>query len=273
MHNPFEFSVTPEKEKGVDWKEFWKNEGLNSPSRKDVFPNQEDEKMTNNEIIEKLNQYFEMQGSNLDNMTGIDAEEFPEIIDVDIRDVCIELNKLPFLKIREGCGGHEFDSNGEISNRGYSEPYLAFYAEEKNLEFIKFLENVNKKVEEFLDSKSPGIDNVVFNRGEIEWPIKTDGIKMYSYGIEINPTKEWCSKNNKRFIERPSLPKMYYDWCDEKGFEYSDDEESESRKKWYKEKEEYWEKEERFLSEYGEYFRSKEVGDLRDEFFKIFISL
>lgn len=274
MRNPYELlvesPVKPEKESGVDWKKFWKKEGLNSPSRKDVFPDGEDEEMIDREIIEKLNEYFRVQDSDLHNMTGIDSEEFPEIIDADIRDVCIELNKLSFLKTREGCGGHEFDSDGEISNRGYSEPYLSFYGEEKNPEFIAFLEKVNRKADDFLNSDLPGIENVTLSRGEKEWPIETSGIGMYSYNMEISPSREWCSKNDKKFIERPSPPKMYYDWCDEKEIKPSDDEESESRKKWYREKEEYWKKEELFLREYGEYFRSKEVRKLRDEFFKIF---
>lgn len=257
----------------TSWKEFWKNEELASPDRSSVFPNGEDKNMSDEEVVESLNRYFEKQGSSLFNMTGIDSEQFPEMIDKDIRELCQKLNKLPFLKTREGCSGHETYQNGEISNLGYSEPYLVFYAEEENPEFHKLLDQINKKLQQLRESGLPGIENVVLNSRKEDWLIKTKGFGLYRCDMGIIPTKEWCEKNNKKYIQRPESPGPLQDWCQENGFEYLDDEEgneSEARKKWEEEKKKYWKKAEEFGNEYGEYFRSDEVRKLRDEFFKAF---
>ncbi len=259
-----------EKLLAINWKDFWKNEGLESPTRKDVFPNGEDADMPEEEIVKSLNGYFEKQKSDLFNMTGIDSEEFPEIIDRDIRAVCQKLNKLPFLKTREGCGGHEVDKNGDTSDIGYSEPYLTFYAQEENPKFCKFKEQVDENLEQFGKVDLPGMGNVVLNSRKEDWPIKTKGVGMYRYDMRIVPTKEWCIRHNKEYIKRPESPGAYPDWCQENGLEYSRDEESESRQKWDEAKKRYWKDVENFGNEYGEYFRSEEVRKLRDEFFKVF---
>ena len=257
----------------INWKDFWKNEDLASPERRSVFPDGEDKNMSDDEVVESLNKYFENQKSNLFNMTGVDSEQFPEIIDKDIRDVCQKLNKLPFLKTRDGCSGHESYKTGEISNLGYSEPYLTFYAEEENPEFHKLKDQIGKNLQQFKESDLPGMENVVLNNRKEDWPIKTKGVGLYRYDMRIIPTKEWCKKNNKKYIPRPESPGSYPDWCQENGFEYSDDEEgneSETRQKWEEEKKKYREKAEQFGNEYGEYFRSNEARKLRDEFFKVF---
>jgi hypothetical protein len=259
-----------EKLLAINWKEFWKNEGLESPTRNDVFSNGEDERMSDEEVVESLNRYFEKQKSDLFNMTGIDSEEFPEIIDRDIRAVCQKLNRLPFLKTREGCGGHEKDRVGESSNIGYSEPYLTFYAQEENPKFIKLKEQLDDKLEQFKKADLPGIKNVVVNGRKEDWPIKTKGVGMYRYDMRIVPTQEWCEDHNKEYISRPISPGSYPDWCQEKGFEYSEEEESASRQKWDEAKKKYWKEVEKFGIEYGEYFRSDEARKLRDEFFKVF---
>ena len=41
--------------------------------------------------------------------------------------------------------------------------------------------------------------------------------------MRIIPTKEWCENNNKKYIQRPESPGSYPDWCQEHGFEYSDE--------------------------------------------------
>jgi hypothetical protein len=260
-----------EKLNSISWKEFWKKEGLNSPARKDVFPNGEDKRKTDEEIVAALNEYFDKDGATSNhNMSGIDSTEFPEIIDRDIRAVCQKLNESPFLKTREGCGGHESDKLGEISNIGYSEPYLIFYAEEENQEFHRFTQQLDKKMEQFKLLDLPGMENVVFDKRKEDWPIETKGIGMYRYEIRIVPTREWCEQNNKKYIERPTSPGAYPDWCLENGFEYSENESDKSRQKWGEAKKEYWKKMEEFGNEYGNYFRSAEARKLRDEFFKVF---
>ena len=259
-----------EKLLAINWKEFWKNEELESPARNDVFPNGADAGMPDEEVVESLNRYFEKQKSDLFNMTGIDSEEFPEIIDRDIRAVCQKLNNLPFLKTREGCGGHKVDRNGENSNIGYSEPYLTFYAQEENSDFRKFKEQLDGDLEQFRKSDLPGMENIILNKRKEDWPIKTKGVGMYRYDMRIVPTKEWCDGHNKEYIERPESPGVYPDWCQENGLEYSKDEESESRKKWEEAKKKYWKAVEKFGNEYGEYFRSDEARKIRDEFFKVF---
>jgi len=257
-----------ERMKSTDWKEFWKKEELSSPSRIAVFPNREDIGMSDGEIVFALNDFFEKQESNLFNMTGIDSEEFPEIIDKDIRAVCLELNSLSFLKTREGCGGHEYDKTGDVSNVGYSEPHIVFYAEEKNPGFEKFANNVDKKLRQFKKSGLPSIENIILEADK--WPTKTNGILEYRVRMYIQPTEEWCRRNNKSYMQKPKDPGFYQDWCQENGFEYSEDENDESRKKWYETKKKWWKEREEFGNEYGEYFRSAEARKLRDEFFKAF---
>jgi|GEM_PF-397592 len=255
----------------TDWKDFWKKEDLDSPARKDIFPNGEDDGMSDDEVIEALNKYFEKQGSNLFNMTGINSSEFPEIIDRDIRDVCVKLNQLPFLKTREGCGGHDKDRNKENSDIGYSDVYLIIYAEKENLEFHKFAGKVKENIERLRKQDFPGIENIFIIEGdEAEWPIKTPKIGMYDYRMRIIPTREWCKRNGKKYIERPEKLDAYDDWCKKNGLKYSDDDNSESRLKWEKAKKEWREKMEEFGKEYGEYFRSDEARKIRDEFFKVF---
>ena len=116
----------------------------------------------------------------------------------------------------------------------------------------------------------PGIENVVIDVKDGYWEIKTEGIGIYSYSMDIAPTREWCERNNKKYIERPEPPSIYPDWCRENGFEYSEYEDGKSRREYEKIKKEYWKKVKMFGSEYGEYFRSEEVRKLRDEFFNIF---
>jgi len=211
----------------------------------------ETEKYNSNTIFS----YFEKQGSNLFNMTGIDSEEFPEIIDKDIREICVRLNKLPFLKTKEGCGGHEIDRDGEISNVGYSEPYLVFYAEENNKDFQNFAEEVDKKIHRFKKSDLLGIENVMIESGQ--WPTNTDGISEYKIKIHIIPTKEWCEKNNKKYIQKPENPGMF-------------DEKKQSRKSWEKRVKNFQKYLKEFDENFGDYFRSDEVKKIRDEFFKTF---
>lgn len=254
-----------------DWKEFWKTQQRNSPTRKEVFPNGEDADLSEGDVVKALNKFFADHESDLWHMSGIDAEEFPEVIDSDIRDICLKLNELPYLKTREGCGGHELDRLGDISDIGYSEPYLTFYAEQKNPNFQIFLKKLNAKIDQFKKSNLPGMENVVLDiAADKECDVEVENVKMYTYDISIIPTKEWCQRNNKKYIERPKSPGPYYKWCDERGYERSEDEESEPYKLWYAEKEKYWKELERYGQEYGEYFRSDEVRKLRDAFFKAF---
>lgn len=253
----------------VNWNEFWETEGLKSPSRKDVFPNGEDAKMSDEKIVEALNNYFDKKVSNLFNMTGINSEEFPEVIDQDIRDLCVRLNKLPFLKTREGCEGHEFyHSNGEINDRGYSEPYLTLYI---NMEYPGarvFVRNLGKELDVFRKSNIPGIENVTFNF--FDEPTETVGVNLVVFRMRIVPTEDWCKKNGKSYVERPKDLGSYEQWCKGNSCEYSQDEESDSWKKWEETKSLHKMQREKFEKEYSDYFRSEEVKKIRDAFFEVF---
>lgn len=252
-----------------DWQEIWKKLELNSPKRKEVFPDGGDEKLSEDEIIVKLNAFLKEKNSEHDNYSGIDAEEFPEIIDEDIRNVCMKLNELSFLKTKEGCGGHEYQrSTGEVYKEGYSEPYLIFLIKEAEPKADIFLQRLNEKFEEFKKSNISGIENIKVESYNESLNVK--GLRFYRYNIAISPTKKWCMKNNKKYIEYPKQLGFFSDWCIENGYEYSDKEDSESRIKWEEAKEKFHEEMRRFNEEYFDYFKSEEVKNIRDEFFNVF---
>ncbi len=262
------------EEKGVQknklvWKEVWKKIGRNSPSRREVFPSEEDANMPDDEIVNTLNAFLKEGNLEYDNYSGIDGEEFPEMIDVDIRKVCMALNKLPFLKTREGCGGHEyFRSTGEIFKAGFSEPYLVFLAVKNDPGTDSFLQKLKEKFEEFKKADIPGIKNVSLNSYSEDSELNSIG--LHRYNMVIAPTKEWCRKNNKKYIDFPQQLGFFSDWCEKNGYVYSDEEESEARVKWEEAKNKLHEEMKNFNEEYFDYFRSEEVRKLRDEFFKVF---
>lgn len=256
-------NIVEKGKRHIDWQEFWKSEGLASPKRKEVFPNGEDKGLSDEEIREHLDNYFDKKGLTRFSITGIDAEEFPEIIDEDIRDLCLNLNKLPFLKTKEGCGGHEMkrDSDGKMKpwDSGYSDLYLNFYADSTNPEFQKWIESVGEKLEEFKKSQLTGIENVEISKRQ-QPPRSSETINLYQGKMVISPTREWCEKNNYRYIKRPS--------DDEIGF--YDESSGEPREEWEKRRKKFQEEEKLFDKNYGDYFRSEEAKKLRDEFFKVF---
>lgn len=252
-----------------DWHEFWKNEGYVMPSRGDVFPRGEDINMTDEEIVKSLSNFLKEKGLDYDNYTGINPEEFPEMIDKDIRELCVKLNGLSFLKTKEGCSGHEFyRSTGELYKAGFSEPYLIFYVDKSNSESDLFFQRLEKEMEGFKKSDLSGIENVTFDFHDES--TKTKNIGIYWNKMFIIPTREWCKQNGRKCVKRPKELGFYDQWCEGSGYEYSDDEKSKSRKKWEKVKNKYWKQMDKFENEYSEYFRSEEVKKLRDEFFKVF---
>jgi NAD-dependent SIR2 family protein deacetylase/SAM-dependent methyltransferase len=253
----------------TDWKEIWKELQLNSPTRKEVFPDGGDEKMSDNEIIEKLNAFLKERNFEQDNYSGIDAEEFPEIIDEDIRDICVKLNKISFLKTKEGCGGHEYyRSTGEAYKEGYADPYLIMLIDERDVASNIFLQQLSEKFEEFKNSNISGIENSKLE--SYNEPLAVQGFGMYRYSMAIAPSKKWCAEHNKEYIEYPKQLGFFPDWCSENGYEYSDEEGSESRIKWEEAKDMFILEMEKFSKEYFDYFRSPEVKNLRDEFFEVF---
>jgi hypothetical protein len=253
----------------MDWKEFWKKEGFSMPSRKEVFPNGEDHDMPAEQIVESLNAFLKKRNLTYDNYTGINAEEFPEMVDEDIRKLCVKLNSLPFLRTREGCSGHEFyRSTGEFYKSGYSEPYLLFYINKNNPEAELFSKRLQEEFQEFKKSDLPGIENIALDFHDEA--TETENVGLYWNKMFIVPTKEWCKKNGRKYVERPKELGFFEQWCQHNGYEYSDDEKSPSRKKWEKVKKKYWKEMGKFEKEYAKYFRSEEAKKLRDEFFKTF---
>lgn len=260
----------------INWKEYWKEKTGLSFSRKEVFPSGEDKEMSDEKIIEAIDKYLTDHGSSSWHISGIDPEEFPEIIDKDIREICAKLNKLNFLKTTNSCGGHErYISTGEISKVGYSEVYLGFSVDTKNPELQKFLKEITRKIKKFKNSNLPGMENTIIeDKFEEEEGGGGGGdnerIKAHSIWMHIMPTKEWCEKNGKRFINRPSLGPYDEDWCIKNKLEYSENENSSSWKIYEEARKEFLKKFEEYSNEYEEYFRSDEARKLRDEFLKIF---
>lgn len=254
-----------EKIKAVNWKQVWDNEGVKMPNRKEIFSHGEDKNMSDEEVTMALDKYWDEKGETMHAMRGVNIEEFPEVVDKDIRALCMNINKLPFIKTREGCSGHEHDHHsGELSDIGYSEPYLIFYAEENNPEFHKLTEEIDKKLNELKNSGLSGIENT--NVEAAEWPTKTEGIREYRLKMLVSPTKEWCEKNGKEYIERPKELGFYQQWSEDNGFPDNE----KTQLKWEEAKNKYFEESDKFWKEYGEYFRSDEVKKIRDEFFKVF---
>ncbi len=159
------------------------------------------------------------------------------------------------LKTKEGCGGHEIDREGGISDVGYSEPYLIFYVEENNKDFQSFADEVDKKLHKFKNSGLLGIENVKIESNQ--WSTNTHGIKEYKLKIHIIPTKGWCENNGKKYIPKHEEPGMF-------------DEKKQTRKNWEKQVKNFQNQLEKFNENFGDYFRSDEVIKIRDEFFEVF---
>lgn len=253
-----------------DWGKFWTNRGTVMPTRADVFPNGEDRGMQDEEVINALNAYLKNKGYDYDNYTGINAQEFPEMIDADIRDLCVELNALPFVKTKEACSGHEtYRSTGERYIRGYSEPYLVLYVDSNNSDTDVFLSKAIQGLEGLKNCTLDGVENM---KVEYYDEAQAEGVRRYHFAMVIAPTQDWCRRNDRIFVARPEKLHFFPSWCKDNGYAYSDDPESEVRQKWEVAKQDYFEKQTKFEKTYSDYFRSEEVRKMRDAFFQAFKS-
>lgn len=269
----------------LNWNKVWQMLELKPPKRSDVFPDGEDKNLTDKEIEKKLNKYMEEHNIPLWSLSGIAPEEFPEIIDRDIRDLCLQINKNNWIKTKEGCSDHRniTKEDGKVvpAERGFQSPYLATYLDKKDPRNRLFTDKVREFIQQF-KSKYPFI-----RVGTSEFPLRDEDLQKedlesFHFGLSIDPSPEWMEKikQEKRVdhfddvlkrpdeIEdqvitiKPPRPESYHD---EQSF-------VEAYARQYRifnyQRTLYQQYEKRYYEKYGDFIRSEEAENIAKEFFE-----
>lgn len=194
----------------LDWQKVWQNLGYLEVKRDEVFPHGEDKGLEDYEIEKQVINYKKKYAKDhelpKDGLGIIDPEEFPEMIDKDIRDLVLKINNQEWLKTTNCCSGHrekqQLNGISVISPEGFRRPFLNAYIDNKNPRSSLFINRMNQLIIK-LKERYPFISGDIYTyevEGEKE-------IKELTLNLWINnPPAEWV-ENKKR----------------EKGMDYFDD--------------------------------------------------
>jgi hypothetical protein len=269
----------------LDWEKVWGMLELKPPKRNEVFPRGEDKNLSDKEIERRLNKYMEDHDIPLWSLSGIAPEEFPEIIDRDIRDLCLKINQSNWIKTKEGCSGHREVENidGTIvpAERGFHSPYLAVYLDRKDTGTQIFIGKIERLIKELKDRYS------FVRTGTSEFPLRDEDlqkedVRSFHFGMSIDPSPQWIERIKQEEgadylddvpvraqevedkIITTKLPRPE-DFVDEKSYVEAYTEKYHV----YNYQRSLWQKYgERYNKKYGDFFRSEEAESIANEFFE-----
>ena len=89
-----------ERVSGVDWHKFL----ATPPPRKEIDPKGN---LSVDELKTRVDEYFKSKNIDAQSMGSFEVSEYPEFIDQEIRDLCLQINKSDFAKTAACCAGHE----------------------------------------------------------------------------------------------------------------------------------------------------------------------
>ncbi len=268
----------------LNWDKVWQMQGLKPPDRNEVFPNGEDEDLDDKEVETKLNQYLEAHDIPLWSLSGIASDQFPEVIDRDIRELCREINNDNWIKTKEGCSGHREvtreDGTMVPADKGFRNPYLAFYLDRKDPRSEIMVEKVQKIIDQLKEKYGfvrGGMDEFDLNDQDLQ----DQDIRGVNFGLAIDPSPEWVEmvkqeKGENYFADVPKRPDQVENeiitvrpprpdgFPDEDSFVRAYTEQYQvfnyQRALWHDYGDRYYDK-------YGDYFRSEQAQKISQEFF------
>lgn len=268
----------------LDWKKVWQMIGRDLPSRKEIFPNNEDQVMSEEEMVRGINQYLEENEIGLWLASGVNIEEYPEVYDSRIRSLCEKINSSDWARTREtGIGSRDFQSeSGESlpNPRGFRTADMVIMLDRRSPQTEKFVLGITQMLEDLKKQHSQirrGITEIDLEDSDLN----AKDVKMYSFGIDLRAPEEWKRKieqlhgqdffddvpedpediENKIFITELPQPEDFLSQ-DEYVDAYA-----QAYRRFNYERDLFHRYVDRYYKKYGEYFRSEEAEQITNEFF------
>ena len=268
----------------LDWDRTWELLKRQTPKRSVIFPNGEDVGMSEQDIVRRLNDYLGEHELPLHTMSGLNAKEYPEVIDHDIRPICVEINQLKWIQTGDSCSGHRerilSDGTAEPDAKGFSLPYLMVYLDRKDPRsqiFMARAETIVHQIQEQYPFVTGGVRNTALDDEDLE----REDLAGLDVGIRVNPSPEWLDqvkreKGSDYFNDAPELPDRLEDSImtihPPRPEGYSDAaqyiEDYARAYRIFNYQRDLWQRyEARYNEKYGEYFRSEGSERIAQEFF------
>lgn len=277
--------VSPRRtDQSLDWQKVWKLLNIAVLKRKEVFPDSEDMSMTDQEIITSLDNYLSKHDIGGDRTVGLAPDEFPEVIDKDIRKLCLEINHDSWIKTKDGCSGHRdvigADGKTELSQDGFGNPYLAFVLDKMDTKSFQFIEKINIVLKEFEDKY------LFIKTNAVEFPLgnknaEKEDLLGYNISLKISSSQSWEERtkieqgedyfNDVSLDRGESVSKIVTEKIPKpEDLDREDDfinmyARSMQRQNYQRKLYQAYEK--RYYDKYGDFFRSQEAEGIAQEFF------
>ena len=269
----------------LNWKKVWQMIGRDLPSREDIFPNGQDQKMSDEEIVESINQYLQENEIGLWLASGVNIEEYPEVYDSRIRHLCEQMNNSSWLRTREtGIGSREYkNESGEVvpNRRGFRTADMVVMVDRRNSKTEQFVLRISKMLE-VLKEKYSHIRRGISEINLEDKDLNEQDVKMYSFGIDLKPSEDWKKKmeqirGENFFDDVPEDPEDIEDMIITTKLPRLEDFSSQDEyvnayvkayRRFNYERDLFHKYTDRYYEKYGKYFRSEEAEQITNEFFK-----